>query len=132
MNMQSLLQFQTCLFLQVSGITPGRAAALIPAVIGLISVIVGGLAFARSAKRNGSGRLMAKAALVLGLACIVLSILHLVRATGGIGTGSGRLGAIVALMFGLIGVLLGGLALVRIRRTVSDSTAAGNSFRERT
>lgn len=113
MNMQSLLQVE--LFLQVSGITPGRAAALLPAVIGLISVAAGWLALARSAARTGSVGFLAIAALVPGLIGVILSGLHLARATGGIGTGSGRLGAIVALVLGLTGMILGGLALARSR-----------------
>ncbi len=111
MKMQSL--FQADLLLQVSGITPGRAAALLPVVIGLISVIIGRWALARSAGRIVPVWLRAIVALVLGVTCIILSVLHLTRATGGIGTGSGRLGAIVALILGLIGVILGGLALFK-------------------
>jgi FtsH-binding integral membrane protein len=131
MNMQSLLQVD--LFLQISGITPGRAAAIVPAVIGLIGMIIGRLALTRSARRISSGRLMGIVALVLGLIGIVLSGLHLARATGDIGTGSGRLGAIVALVLGLIGMVLGGLALARSRRIARrNRTAATTSPRERT
>ena len=125
MNMQSLLQVG--LFLQVSGITLGRAAALLPAVVGLISVVIGWLALARSAGRIGSGRLKAIVALVMGLIDMVLSGLHLARATGGIGTGSGRLGAIVALVVGLIGMILGGLALARSRRIATGSSTAATA-----
>lgn len=114
MNMQNLLQVG--LFLQVSGLTPGRAAAILPAVMGLISFVIGWLALACSANQIGSGRLKAIVALVVGLTGVILSGLHLTRATGAIGTGSGRLGAIVALVLGLIGMVLGGLALARSRR----------------
>ena len=121
--MESL--FQADLFLQVSGITPGRAAAILPAVMGLISVVIGRLALIRSARHINLGRLMGIVALVLGLVSMILSSLHLARATGGIGTGSGRLGAIVAVVFGLIGMILGGLALARSRRNARGrSTAA--------
>lgn len=126
MNIQSLLQVD--LFLQVTGITPGRAAALLPAVLGLISVIIGWLALARSAGRIGSGQLKAIAALVAGLIGIVLSGLHLARATGGIGTGSGRLGAIVALALSMIGVILGGLALARNRRIARRSSTTATTI----
>jgi hypothetical protein len=118
MNMQNLLQGD--LLLQISGITPGRAAAILPAVMGLVSVVIGWLALARS------GRLKAIAALVVGLIGIVLSGLHLARATGGIGTGSGRLGAIVALVLGLTGMVLGGLALVRSRRITGGQPQGRN------
>jgi hypothetical protein len=114
MNMQSFLDID--LFLQVSGITPGRAAAIVPAVLGLIGVIIGRRALTRSAHSTQSGRVMGTVALVLGLIGVVLSVLHLARTTGGFGTGSGRLGAIVAIVLGLISVMLGGLALVRSRR----------------
>ncbi len=131
MNIQSLLQVD--LFLQVSGITPGRAAAILPAVVGLISVVIGWLALARSAGRIGSGRLKAIVALVVGLIGMVLSGLHLASATGDIGTGSGRLGAIVALVLGLIGMVLGELALARYRRIARrSSTTATASSKERT
>jgi hypothetical protein len=105
------------------GITNGRARALVAVVVGLISLVVGGLALARSAGRigSGSGRAGAIAALALGLIGMVLSVVHLGNSTGGFGTGSGRAGAIVALVLGLIGMNLGGLALARSRR--SRSTA---------
>ena len=102
------------------GITPGRARALVAVALGLISLIIGGLA--RSAGRigTGSGRAGAIAALVLGLIGIVLSVVHIAGSTG-IGTGGGRAGAIVALVLGLIGMSLGGLALARSRRTRSTA-----------
>jgi FtsH-binding integral membrane protein len=131
MNMQSLLQVG--IFLQVRGITPGRAATILPAVLGLISVIIGCMALARSARRIESRRLKAIVALVAGLTGIVLSVLHLARATGGFGTGSGRLGAIVALVLALTGTVLGALALARSRRMATESsTSATASTRERT
>jgi Family of unknown function (DUF6223) len=103
------------------GITNGRARAIVAAVVGLISLVVGGLALARSAGRigTGDGRAGAIVALVLGLIGMVLSVVHLGSSTGGFGTGSGRAGAIVALVLGLIGMNLGGLALARSRRSRS-------------
>jgi len=101
-----------------AGITAGRARAMVAAAVGLISVVTGGLALARSAGRlgTGSGRGGAMLALVLGLIGMVLSVVHLGTSTGGFGTGGGRAGAIVALVLGLSGVNLGGLALARSRR----------------
>jgi len=103
------------------GMTSGRAQALVAAVVGLISLVIGGLALARSAGRigTGNGRVGAIVALVLGLIGIVLSVVHLGNSTGGFGTGGGRTGAIVALVLGLIGMNLGGLALARSRRSRS-------------
>jgi hypothetical protein len=105
----------------VVGMTSGRARALIGAAIGLVSVVCGGLAVARSngVSGRGKGRVDAIAALVLGMIGIVLSAMHLGGSTG-FGTGGGRAGAIVALVLGLIGVSLGGLAAARGRRAGSD------------
>jgi hypothetical protein len=107
----------------VIGITEGRARAIVAAVVGLASLVVGGLSLARSAGRigSGNGRAAAIVALVLGLTGVILSVAHLATSTGGFGTGSGRAGAIVALVLGLLGMNLGGLALARSRR--SPSTA---------
>jgi uncharacterized membrane protein len=114
MNIQCLLQVN--LFLQVTGITSGRAAAIVPAVIGLIGVIIAVRAI-RSAGRTGSGRPGAIAAMVMGLIGTILSGLHLARSyAANFGTGSGKAGAIVALVLGLISMGLGGLALARYRR----------------
>src|SRR5215216_1465733 len=90
-------------------VTAGRARALVAVAVGLISLVIGGLALARSAGRIGTGNARAGAllALVLGLIGVVLSVVHLGTSTGGFGTGSGRAGAIVALVLGLIGINLG-------------------------
>lgn len=99
----------------VYGMTPGRASSLIGAAMGLISIVSGGLALRSSArvlfKKRG-----AILALAGGLVCIVLSIVHLARVTGGFGTGSGKLGAIVAIVLGVTGTALGGIAMARYRR----------------
>lgn len=102
-----------------TAMTPGRRRAIVGAIVGLISVVIGGLALARAAGRigNGNGRAGAIAALPLGLLGAVLSVVHLANSTGGFGTGGGRAGAIVGLVLGLIGMNLGGLALARARRT---------------
>lgn len=94
-------------------ITTGRARSLVGGVVGLISVIIGGLALARN------GRTGAVVGSALGLIAMILSVVHLGTTTGGFGTGSGRAGAIVALVLGLIGVSLGGLVLARSRRSRS-------------
>ena len=108
----------------VVGMTSGRARALIGAAVGLISVVCGGLAMARSkgVSGTGKGRVDAIAALVLGVIGILLSAVHLGGSTG-FGTGGGRAGAIVALVLGLIGVSLGGLALALIRGAGSGRTS---------
>lgn len=101
-------------------ITSGRARAMVTAGVGLISLIIGGLALARSGGRTGNGRAAAIVALVLGLISMVLSVVHLASSTG-FGTGGGRAGAIVGVVLALIGTILGGLTLARSRR--SHSTA---------
>jgi Family of unknown function (DUF6223) len=99
-------------------ITSGRAKSLVAVAVGLISLVIGGLALMRSSRGvgTGSGRVGAILALALGLIGMVLSVVHLGTSTGGFGTGGGRAGAIVALVLGLIGMNLGGLALARSRR----------------
>src|SRR5687767_5510959 len=120
MKMQYL--FQLDILLQVYGMTPGRAAALLPGVLGIVSVIVGVWALTRAASHLRNGRLGAIASLVTSMIAMALSGIHLVRtASSNIGTGSGRLGAIVALVLGLIGIVLGGRALARSRKSVTSS-----------
>ena len=65
------------------GITDGRARALVAAAVGLIGLVVGGLALARSAGRigTGNGRAGAIVALVLGLVGMVLGRLALARSS---------------------------------------------------
>src|SRR2546425_8241449 len=98
--------------------TPGRIAASTAALVGLIGVVIGGLALARSAGRigNGTGRRGAIAALVLEPIGLVIGGLVVATAEGGVGTGHGLAGGVVAMMVGLIGIALGGLALARSRR----------------
>jgi len=96
----------------VTGITPGRARALVGVAAGLISLIIGWRAKARSAEGTGNGRTGAIVALVLGLIGLVLSIVHLITSAGAvIGSGGGKAGAILGLLLGFIGMTLGGLAL---------------------
>ncbi|MBB5959823.1 hypothetical protein FHS29_006444 [Saccharothrix tamanrassetensis] len=97
----------------------GRLGATTAAVLGLIGVVVGGLALARPTSRvgTGSGRLGAVVALAAGLVGMALGGLVVATSDSGIGTGNGRGGAYVALVVGLVGVVLGGLALARSRRT---------------
>ncbi|MFI6263481.1 DUF6223 family protein [Micromonospora sp. NPDC051006] len=103
----------------VFAMSAGRLGASVAAVVGLIGVVIGGLALARPATRIGTanGRGGALMALVAGLIGIVLGGLVVATSDSGIGTGNGRGGAYVALVVGLIGIVLGGLALARARRT---------------
>jgi hypothetical protein len=114
MKLQCLVQLD--MLLQVTGITPGRAAALLPVGLGLISLIIGWWAL-RSTRGIRNSKFGAITSLILSIISIVLSGTHLIRTTGSsIGTGSGRLGAFVALILGMIGIILGGIALVRSRK----------------
>jgi hypothetical protein len=95
----------------------GRLVPAVAAVVGLTSVIIGGLALARSGRiRTGSGRAGAFVALAAGLISVVVGGLHMANSAGGFGSGNGLAGAVVALGLGLIGMLVGGLALARSRR----------------
>jgi hypothetical protein len=119
----SKLSFYTIYFgfaVEPGAITSGRARALAAVAVGLISVVIGGLARARARRSgSGSGRTGAIVALALGLIGLILSVVHLGTSTGGFGTGGGRAGAIVALVLSLIGMSLGGLAFARARRAQS-------------
>lgn len=97
------------------GLTPERIWAGAAALLALAGVVVGGLARARSAGRNG--RKGAIVALVAGLIAIVNGGLVVVTADGGLGTGNGIAGGYVALVLGLIAMVLGRLAQARSRRT---------------
>jgi hypothetical protein len=108
----------------VYGLTPRRLWAATVAVLGLVGVVIGGLALRRSAGGigAGNGRMWTIVALVAGLIAVVNGGLNLAVATGGPGTGNGVIGGAMALVLGLIAMALGGLALARSRRRVS----AGN------
>lgn len=112
--MNDLLPSNILLVAEGLGIGTGRGWANAAALLGLVSVIVAGLALARSM------RIGATAALVVGLAGSILSGLHLAYSAGAVGTGNGRLGAIVALVLGLMGMSLGAIALTRVMRVRSS------------
>jgi hypothetical protein len=103
----------------VYGLTPQRLWATTVAVLGLVGVVIGGVALARPASRFGiaSGRPGAIVALVAGLIAVINGGLVLAVANGGPGTGNGVVGGAAALVLGLIGTALGGLVLARSRRT---------------
>lgn len=93
----------------------GRTVPTVAAGLGLISVIAGGLALARS-RRTGTGRSGSIVALVLGPISVIVGGVHGAHSAGGLGTGNGLAGAIFAVVLGLIGMVLSGLALTRSRR----------------
>jgi hypothetical protein len=95
------------------------------AVVGLLSVGVGGLSLARSGRAGtGNRRSGAIVGLVAGLVSVGVGGLHAANAAGGLGTGNGLAGAIVASVLGLIGMVVGGLALARSRRHAQLQTTA--------
>ena len=107
-----------------TGIGSGRLVPTVAAVLGLIGVVLGGLALARTAARRigtGNGRRGAIAA-GAGLISVVVGGLHSAYSAGGVGTGNGLAGAIVAMVLGLISMVLGGLVLARSRRTAARLT----------
>lgn len=97
-------------------LSAGRIGASAAALLGLVGVIIGGVALAR-ADRMSNRASAAIAALAVGLISMTLGGLVAATAKGGIGTGNGLGGAYVALVVGLISTVLGGLALARSRRT---------------
>ena len=101
----------------VMGVTPGRVWATIAAFIGLLGVVVGGVALRRAMQSigPGHGRKGAIVAVVAGLVAVLNGALNLAVATGGPGTGNGVVGAAGALVLGLIAAGVGVLALARSR-----------------
>jgi len=106
----------------VYGPTLRRLWATAVALMGLVGVVIGGLALARPVSRFGtaSGALGATFALVVGLIAVVNGGLNLAVATGGPGTGNGVVGGAAAFVLGLIAVATGGLALARRRPTAPE------------
>lgn len=103
-----------------STLTAGRLWASLAALLGLVGVVIGGLALARSAGRirTGPGQRGAVLALVAGLIAMAVGGLVVATADGGLGTGNGLGGGVVAVVVGLVSAVLGGLTLSRSRRTV--------------
>lgn len=105
-----------------ASIGSGRLVPTVAALVGLIGVVLGGLALARPA-RNGAGSkpLGAIASGLAGLTSAAVGGLHAANSAGGFGTGNGLAGAIAAIMMGLISMVLAGLALARFRRLEPSS-----------
>jgi hypothetical protein len=103
----------------VYGLTTQRLWASTAGGLGLIALVIGGLALGRPVSRFGpaSGRIGAIVALVVGLIAAVNGGLVLATANGGPGTGNGVVGGAAALVLGLIALVIGGLVLGRSRRT---------------
>ena len=101
----------------VQGVTPGRVWATITALIGLLGVVIGGLALRRAVKRRSPDheRKGAIGALVAGLIAVLSGGLNLAVATGGPGTGNGVVGAAGAVVLGLIAAGIGLLAMALSR-----------------
>jgi hypothetical protein len=96
----------------VKGLTPGRARALVGDAVGIISLIIGWRAKARSKRGNSKVRTWATLAVVFGIIGLILSVVHLGMTAGAVfGSGSGKAGAIVALVPNSIGIILGGMVL---------------------
>lgn len=82
-------------------------------------MVLGGLALTRFTRQTGNRTLTreATAAIVAGLAGVVIGGLVVAAADGGPGTGYGIVGGFLALVVGLIAMGLGSLALIRSKRT---------------
>ena len=98
-----------------TGIGSGRLVPSVAAVVGIIGMIVGGLALGRADSGTGDGRRAAIVAGAAGLISAAVGGLHAANSAGGFGTGNGLAGAIVAMVVGLIGIILSALALARFR-----------------
>jgi len=91
-------------------------------VLGLVAVVIGGLALYRAARRIGNhGRRGAILALILGTIGAVNGGLVLTFATGGPGSGNGVVGGAAAVVLGLIAIVLGSVVVTRSRRVALAS-----------
>jgi Family of unknown function (DUF6223) len=114
MILHKLLQIN--ILLQVSGMTSGRSATILPLLLGLSSIFI--VFSARYNLAYGTKRNKSLIAIVAGLISMVLAGIHLANASGAFGTGSGRLGAIVALLLAGIGVICAVIILSRNNKKV--------------
>ncbi|WAZ19157.1 DUF6223 family protein [Streptomyces cinnabarinus] len=96
----------------------GRTGANLALGVGLIGVIIGGLALARLGGRisTGNARVGALSAMAVGLVGVALAVLHLATSSGGPGTGNGMVGAVLAVPLGLTAMALGWRARTRSLR----------------
>jgi hypothetical protein len=95
--------------------TPGRLWSMVGMLFGLVGVVVGNRARARSARvggvagsRNGAG-----GALAAGVVGLVIGVGVVAAADGGPGTGYGIVGGFIAIVVGLVAAVLASLTLVR-------------------
>ncbi|MGW2346772.1 DUF6223 family protein [Streptomyces sp. NPDC001661] len=91
-------------------LTADRVWATSAALLGLVGVILAGLALARA---EGRYAVVAQAA---GLVAVVIGVLNLALADGGPGTGNGVVGGGIALVLGVAAAVVGRLARRRSRR----------------
>ncbi|MFD1150041.1 DUF6223 family protein [Saccharothrix hoggarensis] len=97
------------------GLGSGRLLPTAADVVGLLGMVLGGLAL-RSAGRTGASRRGAIAAGTAGVVSAAVGGLHWANSAGGFGTGNGKAGAIIAVVVGVAAVVLAGLATSRARR----------------
>jgi len=96
-------------------VTPGRLAASLAALIGLIGVAAGAVSLAR-ARRSDNAPRRGNLALLAGLISMAVGGLVVTTAKGGFGTGHGLGGGILALVAGSLSVTLAGLTRTCARR----------------
>jgi hypothetical protein len=100
----------------------GRVGSSLAIVGGLIGIVIGGRALARSSGRSRADTDIgatdggkAPVAMALGLISLIVGGLTVATADGGVGSGDGIAGAVVAMVLGLVAIVLGGLARARTR-----------------
>ncbi|MHB9755485.1 DUF6223 family protein [Streptomyces sp. BYX5S] len=94
--------------------TADRVWATSAVGVGLIGVVLGGLALA--GRLGHRSRRAALAAQCAGLVAALVGVLNLALADGGPGTGNGVVGGGIALVLGVAAVVVGRLARNRFRR----------------
>ncbi len=102
------------MLIAAGGLGSGRIIPTAAAFLGLLGIVLGGLALGRPSG-NRLGQFGASAAGVAGLISLIVGGLHAANSAGGFGTGNGLAGALLAIGFGTISIVISGLAM-RSRR----------------
>ena len=100
----------------------GRVGAATGALVALAGVVLAWRGLSRPGRRPGP-----LAAVAAGLVGVLLGVLVVLTADGGLGTGNGLGGAYVALLLGLLATALGAWSLTRHRTRSGSRSHAGHT-----
>jgi hypothetical protein len=110
----------------VTYLSAGRVTAIVAALLGLLGVVVAGWSLAHREQRRGEQvHRPGLMALSVGALAVVLGVVVVASADGGLGTGSGLGGGLVAALIGVVAMVLGGLVVRRHSRTAQRTDGQG-------